>query len=589
MSTRSLPSRKPFRRAAPQIVAFASLAMLVRGSIAAQAAECAEAAGITLSPGFCATVFADNLGHVRHMAVAPDGTLYVNSWSGLYYHNGPVPASGFLVALKDSKGTGRADVIRRFGKVESLGATGGTGIAIYKDGLYAEEGPTIIRYEMPKDGIVPQGPPQIVVYGLPITGDHPMHPFVIGATGDLYVDLGSATNSCQDANRMPYVPGKQPCTELETRGGIWRYDAKKLGQKFSPAERYVTGLRNGEGLTFDAAGRLFDTQHGRDQLYENWPKLYTPEEGHELPAEELVELTKGADFGWPECYFDGFQKKLVLAPEYGGDGKKIGVCADKRAPVAFFPAHWAPNDMLIYTGKAFPAPYQGGAFIAFHGSWNRAPAPQGGYNVVFQPLADGKASGSFIVFADGFAGAIKEPGGAAFRPTGLALAADGALFISDDMHGRIWRVTYQGPSDLKEIAPAPEPQKSATSSQNVLPPEGLHPNAGHPDTSSLPVPPGATKQQVADGDDIFHGASGGTCNGCHGADGKGTSVGPDLTAKTWIWGDGSLASIRDIITKGVAKPKTFPGAMPPKGGAALSAQQVDDVSAYVWAISHAGQ
>ncbi|MGA3303882.1 MAG: c-type cytochrome [Methylovirgula sp.] len=558
-------------------------------STMARAESCASV-GITLSPGFCATIFADNIGHVRHMAVGPDGVLYVNSWSGPYYRNGALESGGFLVALKDSKGSGHADVIRRFGEPEALGAKGGTGIAIYEDGLFAEEGDKILRYRFEPGDMVPQGPPQVVLSGLPLTGDHPMHPFVISAGGDLYVDLGSATNSCQALNRIPGSPGQQLCTELETRGGIWRYDANKTGQLFSPKGRFVTGLRNGEGLAFDVAGRLFDTQHGRDQLYENWPHLYTPLQGHELPAEEVVELTKGADFGWPECYFDGFQKKLVLAPEYGGDGgKTVGICAEKKEPIAFFPAHWAPNDMLIYTGKAFPAPYQGGAFIAFHGSWNRAPAPQGGYNVVFQPMADGKASGAFIVFADGFAGAVKEPGTGAFRPTGLAMGKDGALFISDDMHGRIWRVTYQGPADVKTIAPAPALESSATTAQNVLPPEGIHPNAGRDNGASLPVPPGATKEEVTDGDDIFHGASGGTCSGCHASDAKGTSVGPDLTMKKWIWGDGSLASIRDIVIKGVPKPKIFSGAMPPKGGAPLTDKQVEDVADYVWAISHSSK
>ena len=254
---------------------------------------------------------------------------------------------------------------------------------------------------------------------------------------------------------MPNVPGIKPCTELETRAGTWLYDANKLDQHFSPAQRFATGLRNGEGFSFDSAGRIFATQHGRDQLFENLPKLYNATQGQNEPAEELVQERRGADFGWPECYYDYDQKKLVLAPEYGGDGgKTVGVCAQKQEPVAAFPAHWAPNDMLIYEGNQFPAAYKDGAFIAFHGSWNRAPGPQGGYNVVFQPLADGKASGPFVVFADGFAGAIKEPGQAAHRPTGLAVGPDGALYIADDEGGRIWRVTYQGGNKSSGIAAA---------------------------------------------------------------------------------------------------------------------------------------
>ncbi len=180
-----------------------------------------------------------------------------------------------------------------------------------------------------------------------------MHPFVIDSKGNLFVDVGTATNACDVENRMPNTKGHEPCTELETRGGIWRYDADKLDQKFSPAERYATGIRNGEGMDFDAAGQLFVTQHGRDQLLENYPKLYDDKSGHELPAEEVFLLEQGGDYGWPKCYFDGLQQKLVLAPEYGGDGgHTVGVCADKRGPAFFFPAHWAPNDLVIY--KAHP-------------------------------------------------------------------------------------------------------------------------------------------------------------------------------------------------------------------------------------------
>jgi glucose/arabinose dehydrogenase/mono/diheme cytochrome c family protein len=569
------------------IGAWTAPALNTKAQAQAAAACSGEPTGLTLSPGFCATIFADNIGHVRHMVVAPDGVLYVNSWSGRYYHNGPVPDDGFLVALKDSKGSGHADIIARFGDSDAQGARGGTGIAFYKDALFAEEKDKILRYAMTPGSLVPKDRPEVVLSGLPLTGDHPMHPFIIGPKGDLYVDLGSATNSCQVANRQPNSPGQQPCTELETRAGTWRYDANKLGQHFSVAERYATGLRNGEGFAFDSSGRLFVTQHGRDQLWENWSHIYTADQGHNLPAEEVVELKQGADFGWPECYFDGYQQnRLVMAPEYGGDGKTVGICAQKQAPGAYFPAHWAPNDMLIYQAKAFPKPYQGGAFIAFHGSWNRAPAPQGGYNVVFQPLADGKAAGQFIIFADGFAGAFKEPGRAAFRPTGLAVGPDGALFISDDVHGRIWRVTYKGAPDVMEAAPAPATQTRSNASAEVLPPEGIHPNAGREAAAALPVPPGATRDAVMDGERIFLGAGGAACVGCHGSDGKGTSVGPDLTAPHWIWGDGSLASITKIITEGVSKPKKFTSVMPPKGGAALSAQQVADVAAYVWAISH---
>src|SRR5262245_16686241 len=367
-------------RAASMMVFGASPSMAQDASHgAADAAErCAgDNGGITLPAGFCATVFADNVGHARHMVVAPNGVLYVNTWSGTYYRNDKPPAGGFLVALQDTNGDGCADTATRFGPGVESGNAGGTGIALYNGALYAETNDRIVRYALPPNLIVSNTPPDVVVSGLPLTGDHPMHPFKIDAQGGLYVDLGSATNSCQRENRMPNSPGLEPCTELETRAGIWRYDANRTDQRFSSAERFVTGLRNGEGIAFDQAGRMFATQHGRDQLRENWPRLYTPEQGANQPAEELVQLERGADYGWPYCYFDVVQNKLVLAPEYGGDGgKTIGLCADKKAPVAAFPAHWAPNDLVIYEAGQFPAAYRGGAFIAFHGSWNRAPSPQ---------------------------------------------------------------------------------------------------------------------------------------------------------------------------------------------------------------------
>jgi glucose/arabinose dehydrogenase/mono/diheme cytochrome c family protein len=547
--------------------------------------------GITLPRGFCATVFADNIGHARHLVVSPNGIVYVNTWSGRYYGNDTPPAGGFLVALQDTNGDGRANVNVRFGDSRETGSHGGTGIAIYNGALYAEVDDRIVRYGLPAGATVPTAAPDVVISGLPLSGDHPMHPFAIDHQGNLYVDLGSATNSCQVRNRTARSPGISPCTELETRAGTWRYDANRTGQRFSPAERFATGIRNGEGFAFDQAGRFYVTQHGRDQLAENWSNLYRPEHGANLPAEELLLLEQGADYGWPECYFDGDQQRLVLAPEYSGDGgKTVGACAQKRGPIAWFPAHWAPNDLAIYDGQQFPEAYRGGAFIAFHGSWNRAPFPQGGYNVVFQPLADGKASGRFVVFADGFAGAIKEPGQAAHRPSGLAVGPDGALYVSDDVHGRIWRVTFHGDTATTGIEAAPAPRTdNTTAAADALPPEGVNPSAGDDatTTASLPVPQGATKDELRQGARVFTGqAGGGTCVACHGSNAKGTPLGPDLTRSQWLWSDGSLAAITRTIAEGVPNPKNYRSAMPPMGGAQLSKHDLDAVAAYVWALGH---
>ena len=240
---------------------------------------------------------------------------------------------------------------------------------------------------------------------------------------------------------------------------------------------------------------------------------------------------------------------------------------------------------LIVTNPKFPAAYRQGALIAFHGSWNRAPAPQEGYDVVFQPMARGQSSGHYVIFADGFAGAIKEPGSARFRPTGLAAGPDGALYVADDSHGRVWRITYAGPAEAR-LASAPAVKSQRTSSDAALPPEGIHPDAGR-DTVSMPVPPAATQAQVELGKRIFHGeVSNGACAGCHGSNAHGNLIGADLTSGIWLWSDGSLAGLTKTISEGVANPKKHLGAMPPMGGSPLSAADLAAVFAYVGAVGH---
>ena len=516
-----------------------------------------------------------------------EGGLYV--WARRAFGD----AGGFLVALQDTKGTGQADVNQRFGETVQSGGHGGTGIGLYKGYLYAESNDEIVRYPLPPGAIVPSGPAELIVSGLPLTGDHPMHPFAIDANGQLYVDVATATNSCQLQNRTLKSPGLHPCTELDTRGGIWRYDANKTNQVFSPAARYATGIRNADGITVDSSGHgIFATQHGRDQLPQNWPDLYRPEQGPVLPAEELLRIKFHGDYGWPECYFDGIQGKLVLAPEYGGDGgKRVGICAQKLAPVAAFPAHWAPDDLLLYYGSSFPDHYRGGAFIAFHGSWNRAPYPQQGYNVVFQPLAQGNAQGHCEIFADGFAAGLNDPAKAAQRPTGLAVGPDGALYISDDQHGRIYRIVYRGGAGSGPGPTTPCPSLDAPPGPVTVavaaPPEGTHANAGTATGAAAAVPEGATAAMVALGDRIYHGqVASAACTGCHGTDGSGTPLGPTLRAHNWLWSDGSYAGIKQTISQGVANPKQYRSPMPAMGGAELTADQLSAVAAYVWSLSH---
>jgi glucose/arabinose dehydrogenase len=395
---------------------------------------------VTVPEGFRFTIFADTIGPARHIAVRPNGDVYVNTWRSPYDSARRVPQGGFLVALRDTNHDGSADRIQRFGAETG---NGGTGIAIFRDAVYVEAGPAILRYRLEAGELVPGSPPDTIVSGLPVDGGHPMHPITIDPEGNLFVNSGSATNSCQVKDRSPGSPGERPCRELATRAGIWRFSATRTKQRFDSTGRHATGIRNAGGLAINPAdGALYATQHGRDQLAENWPKLYDWKESAELPAEELLLVVKGGDYGWPYCYHDPKKEKLVLAPEYGGDGEKVGECAGKLGPAAHFPAHWAPNALAFYGGDAFPEAYRGGAFIGFHGSWNRAPEPQQGYNVVFQPFSGGKPSGDYQIFADGFAGPRKQPGSARHRPAGLAVGSDGALYISDDAGGRVWRVVF---------------------------------------------------------------------------------------------------------------------------------------------------
>lgn len=392
---------------------------------------------ITLPDGFSAYVVADDLGKTRHIAVNDNGDIYAKLSN--------TKQGGGIVALRDTTGDGRPDIKEYFTDY------GGSGIALYENYLYFTTDTSVYRVQLQEGELVPSGEPELVVGGFLSQPQHAAKPITFDNDGHLYVTVGGPSNACQEQLRTPGSPGVDPCPQLERQGGIWRFSATQLNQtQEADGERYATGIRNAFAIDWNNnVNGLYALQHGRDQLGNLWPEYYNEEQSAELPAEEFLKVNEGNDFGWPYCYYDPTQQEKVLAPEYGGNGQEIGRCADKKQPIVAFPAHWAPNDLIFYQGSSFPDQYQNGAFIAFHGSWNRAPLPQQGYLIAFVPFgSDGLPSGEYERFADQFAGSggtLENPSDAEYRPTGLALGPDGSLYITDDQKGRIWRVFHQEP------------------------------------------------------------------------------------------------------------------------------------------------
>lgn len=399
--------------------------------------------GIELPAGFTATVFADGLASPRHIAVRDNGDVYVTLRSGQGQLE-PTSAAGGVVAMRDPDGDGVADQIERFGRSDA-----DTGMAINGDNLYYSSQTAIYTIAL-GDALVPTGETEIVVADMPQSGGgHQSKPITFDNDGHLYTQAGTPSNACQEQARTPGSPGIRPCPFLEQHGGVMRFSA--AGRKQSYAEdglRYSTGHRNVVALEWNpVADKLYLVMHGRDQLDDLWSEHYTAAERQELPAEEFHQVSQGDNLGWPYSYYDQIRGQRMVMPEYGGDGETPAAAGLYKDPLIGFPGHWAPNDLVFYTGAQFPERYRNGAFIAFHGSWNRQPAEQGGYAVVFVPMnSAGEVSGDWEIFADDFEGPqpVTSPGAAAHRPSGLAIGPDGALYIGDDVGGRIWKVTYTG-------------------------------------------------------------------------------------------------------------------------------------------------
>ncbi|MDQ3136048.1 MAG: PQQ-dependent sugar dehydrogenase [Gemmatimonadota bacterium] len=382
------------------------------------AAACApDNGGLKLPEGFCASVFAGDVGPVRHIAAAPNGDLYAAT-SGSFLRGG-------VTAFRDRDGDGKPEQRATFGP------RGVNDVAVHAGYLYLAIEDRVVRYSLASGRLEPEGSVETVVSGLPDDGDHGAKTFAFPGGGAMLVKIGSATNSCQRSNRRDRSPGTSPCAELERHAGLWRFDATRTGQRFADGRRWATGMRNAEALGVEpGTGAVWAAIQGRDQLGDNWG--FSPEANADNPAEELVQLSEGDDIGWPYCYYSNDARKKVLAPEYGGDGRKVGRCAQAEDPAIAFPGHWAPMALAFYPGQKFGPAYSGGLFVTFHGSWNRAPLPQAGHRVVFAPFSGGKPTGKYETFAT-----LKS---APLRAVGLAVGKDGALFLSADDNRTIWRI-----------------------------------------------------------------------------------------------------------------------------------------------------
>ena len=394
----------------------------------------ADDGAISLPPGFRALVVADDLGRIRFISVATNGDVYIKR------------TREGLIALRDTDGDGRADVTKTFGT--NYGP--GTGVCVRGGWLYFSTDNEVFRFPLKPGELVPSGPAERIVTGLPGGRGHSAKAFTFDGEGRLYVEVGCPSNASGNPDRAPGAKGVDPAELFKRHGGFWRFDPDRKDQdQLRDGFHFSSGMRHALSVAWQPVAKsLFVTMMGRDQLNTVDSVHYNAQDNAEKPAEEFHKLQAGSHFGWPFTYWDPVRNVRMIGPEFGGDNEQMDMSGKYDPPLVALPAHWAPMQMLFYGGTQFPGRYRNGAFIAMHGSWNRAPLPQSGYNVVFIPFSEkGLPLGNYFeVFADDFAGipVIKSPRDAHYRPCGIAEGPDGSLYVADSEKGRVWRIIYTG-------------------------------------------------------------------------------------------------------------------------------------------------
>jgi glucose/arabinose dehydrogenase len=337
---------------------------------------------LRLPPGFTITVYAENVRNARSLALGPGNVVYVGTRS-----------AGNVYALADANNDQRADEVITVAN----GLNVANGVTIHNGALYVVENNRVLRFPDITQQLRKHPKFQVVYDKLPTRSHHGWRYARFGPDGKLYVAVGAPCNICEP--------------NPEVFATIWRMNPDGSG-----VETFARGVRNSVGFDWDPQTReLWFTDNGRDNL------------GDDQPPDKLNHAPKaGLHFGYPYCHGGDIADR-----EYG----KQAPCSKFMAPALKLDPHGAALGMRFYTGAQFPAHYKNGVFIAQHGSWDRTEPI--GYRVLFVPMQDGKP-GKPEIFVDGWL----RGGRASGRPVDILVMPDGALLVSDDQAGVVYRVAY---------------------------------------------------------------------------------------------------------------------------------------------------
>lgn len=516
--------------------------------------------GLFLPEGFEALTVTDSIpGAARHLAVNSNGDIYVK----LRFPK----KEGGNAALRDLDGDGKADSIKLWAEYSDKGQYG-TEMRIHNGYLWYSSVTHVYRQQLKDGQLIPDSPMELMLTDTMPPGAHDTKPIAFDKKGNMYIPFGAPSDCCQVSEGAPFSPGIYPCPFLVERGGIWKFDANKPNQFIGDGQRIATGIRSIVAIDWNNQDdNLYTVMHGRDYMHWNWPMYYSEVEGALLPAEEFLRIKEGDNVGWPYAYYDQVQGKKMQNPEYGGDGKMEAKDTTLAKPLIGFPGHFAPNDLLFYTGDQFPDRYKNGAFFAFHGSTSSAPFAQSGYFVAFVPFSNGNPSGPWEVFADGFSGVdtVHRTRDARYRPMGLAQGPDGSLYISDSEKGRIWRVMFKGNKRSFGEASLATMAKRKVDNPSIKTPDPLKDNLDH-------------KEYSAAGK-IYNSY----CGKCHERDGSGNNRFPPLKGSEWL--AGNFMQPLNIILNGfkgqiTVRGRTFSNTMPAFGDV-LSDKEIAEILTYI--------